>query len=182
MSDENVWWWWWRPAKGNFWGVTELSSLLAFTVWPKSHFGSILDGGGSSPAWLPWLGWSRHWVHRVTQQQLLRMWHSGLTGSKRCVTCDEVEGFCACVADKQTFLHPLHQDLHYFPFRPASRIVCAWTAMERADQDNGCLVVQPGTHKTALKPHGYPEWQVQSWRAWEGRAGRGYILAGKDSL
>ncbi|KAL2308927.1 hypothetical protein Nmel_005100 [Mimus melanotis] len=60
-------------------------------------------------------------------------------------------------SDKQTFLHPMHQDLHYFPFRPASRIVCAWTAMERAHQDNGCLVVQPGTHKTTLKPHGYPE-------------------------
>ncbi|XP_002192547.5 phytanoyl-CoA dioxygenase, peroxisomal [Taeniopygia guttata] len=60
-------------------------------------------------------------------------------------------------SDKQTFLHPMHQDLHYFPFRPASRIVCAWTAMERAHQDNGCLVVQPGTHRTALKPHGYPE-------------------------
>jgi hypothetical protein len=26
--------------------------------------------------------------------------------------------------------HPLHQDLHYFPFRPADRIVCAWTAMQ----------------------------------------------------
>lgn len=55
----------------------------------------------------------------------------------------------------------MHQDLHYFPFRPASRIVCAWTAMERAHQDNGCLVVQPGTHKTSLKPHGYPELEVE---------------------
>ncbi|XP_010285157.1 PREDICTED: phytanoyl-CoA dioxygenase, peroxisomal-like, partial [Phaethon lepturus] len=60
-------------------------------------------------------------------------------------------------SDKQTFLHPMHQDLHYFPFRPAARIVCSWTAMERADQDNGCLVVQPGTHKEPLKPHGYPQ-------------------------
>ncbi|NXG64014.1 PAHX protein, partial [Hemiprocne comata] len=62
-------------------------------------------------------------------------------------------------SDKQTFLHPMHQDLHYFPFRPAARIVCSWTAMERADQDNGCLVVQPGTHKLPLKPHGYPQWE-----------------------
>ncbi|NWS49072.1 PAHX protein, partial [Probosciger aterrimus] len=59
--------------------------------------------------------------------------------------------------DKQTFLHPMHQDLHYFPFRPAARIVCSWTAMERADENNGCLVVQPGTHKMPLKPHGYPK-------------------------
>uniref|UniRef100_A0A8D0G036 phytanoyl-CoA dioxygenase n=1 Tax=Strix occidentalis caurina TaxID=311401 RepID=A0A8D0G036_STROC len=39
--------------------------------------------------------------------------------------------------------HPMHQDLHYFPFRP----------------DNGCLVVQPGMHKQPLKPHGYPKWE-----------------------
>ena len=55
----------------------------------------------------------------------------------------------------------MHQDLHYFPFRPAARIVCSWTAMERADEDNGCLVVQPGTHKQPLKPHGYPQWEVE---------------------
>ncbi|OWK62827.1 Phytanoyl-CoA dioxygenase, peroxisomal [Lonchura striata] len=71
-------------------------------------------------------------------------------------------------SDKQTFLHPMHQDLHYFPFRPASRIVCAWTAMERAHQDNGCLVVQPGTHKTALKPHGYPEWEGKTNKLFHG--------------
>ncbi|XP_010134644.1 PREDICTED: phytanoyl-CoA dioxygenase, peroxisomal-like [Buceros rhinoceros silvestris] len=58
--------------------------------------------------------------------------------------------------------HPMHQDLHYFPFRPADRIVCAWTAMERADRDNGCLAVQPGTHKLPLKPHGYPQWESPS--------------------
>ncbi|KGL77002.1 Phytanoyl-CoA dioxygenase, peroxisomal, partial [Tinamus guttatus] len=64
-------------------------------------------------------------------------------------------------SDKQTFLHPMHQDLHYFPFRPAERIVCAWTAMERAHRDNGCLVVLPGTHTEPLRPHGYPEGQVE---------------------
>jgi ectoine hydroxylase-related dioxygenase (phytanoyl-CoA dioxygenase family) len=46
--------------------------------------------------------------------------------------------------------HPLHQDLHYFPFRPADRIVCAWTAMQRVTRENGCLVVIPGTHKGEL--------------------------------
>ena len=39
----------------------------------------------------------------------------------------------------QTSRHPLHQDLNYFPFRPANRIVCAWTAMERVHRGNGCL-------------------------------------------
>ena len=56
--------------------------------------------------------------------------------------------------------HPMHQDLHYFPFRPADRIVCAWTAMEKVHRDNGCLVVVPGSHKGSLREHGYPEWQV----------------------
>ncbi|XP_075383216.1 phytanoyl-CoA dioxygenase, peroxisomal-like isoform X2 [Mycteria americana] len=71
-------------------------------------------------------------------------------------------------SDKQTFLHPMHQDLHYFPFRPADCIVCSWTAMERADQDNGCLVVQPGTHKEPLKPHGYPKWEGKTNKLFHG--------------
>ncbi|KAG9489924.1 phytanoyl-CoA dioxygenase, peroxisomal [Eleutherodactylus coqui] len=62
-------------------------------------------------------------------------------------------------AGKKTSRHPMHQDLHYFPFRPADRIVCAWTAMERIDRSNGCLVVLPGTHTGELKQHDYPEWE-----------------------
>ncbi|XP_051007307.1 phytanoyl-CoA dioxygenase, peroxisomal [Acomys russatus] len=60
---------------------------------------------------------------------------------------------------KKTSRHPLHQDLHYFPIRPSNRIVCAWTAMEHIDRNNGCLLVFPGTHKGTLKPHGYPKWE-----------------------
>nr|XP_051677485.1 phytanoyl-CoA dioxygenase, peroxisomal isoform X3 [Oryctolagus cuniculus] len=60
---------------------------------------------------------------------------------------------------KKTSRHPLHQDLHYFPFRPSNLIVCAWTAMEHIDRNNGCLVVLPGTHKGPLKPHDYPQWE-----------------------
>ena len=59
-----------------------------------------------------------------------------------------------------TSRHPLHQDLHYFPFRPANRMVCSWTAMEKVDKKNGCLVVIPGTHYTPLLPHHYPNWEV----------------------
>ena len=51
-------------------------------------------------------------------------------------------------------------DLHYFPFRPADRIVCAWTAMEHVHRGNGCLVVLPGTHTGSLQPHVYPKWEV----------------------
>ncbi|KAK2105348.1 hypothetical protein P7K49_014862 [Saguinus oedipus] len=62
-------------------------------------------------------------------------------------------------AGKKTSRHPLHQDLHYFPFRPSNLIVCAWTAMEPIDRNNGCLVVLPGTHRGSLKPHDYPKWE-----------------------
>ncbi|XP_060064627.1 phytanoyl-CoA dioxygenase, peroxisomal-like [Ylistrum balloti] len=55
--------------------------------------------------------------------------------------------------------HPMHQDLYYFPFRPANRVVCAWTAMEKVNRQNGCLVVLPGTHKGKLLQHDYPEWE-----------------------
>ena len=58
--------------------------------------------------------------------------------------------------------HPLHQDLHYFPFRPADRIVAAWTAMERITPENGCLIVLPGTHKGVLEKHDYPKWKVNN--------------------
>ncbi|KAF6734600.1 Phytanoyl-CoA dioxygenase, peroxisomal [Oryzias melastigma] len=62
-------------------------------------------------------------------------------------------------AGKKTSRHPLHQDLHYFPFRPTDRIVCSWTAMEKVTRQNGCLVVLPGTHKSTLQEHDYPEWE-----------------------
>jgi len=56
--------------------------------------------------------------------------------------------------------HPLHQDLHYFPFRPADRICASWTAMEHVHRGNGCLVVIPGSHKEGrLRVHKYPDWE-----------------------
>ncbi len=55
--------------------------------------------------------------------------------------------------------HPLHQDLLYFPFRPADQIAASWTALEPVTRDNGCLVVVPGSHRDELRPHGRPEWE-----------------------
>ncbi|KAI9345857.1 hypothetical protein DFJ73DRAFT_960733 [Zopfochytrium polystomum] len=55
--------------------------------------------------------------------------------------------------------HPMHQDLYYFPFRPADAIVCAWTAMEPVNRANGCLSMIPGSHRRELLPHGYPAWE-----------------------
>ena len=57
---------------------------------------------------------------------------------------------------KGTSRHPPHQDLWYFPFRPADRIVASWTAMQRITPANGCLFVKPGSHKGALLMHEYP--------------------------
>lgn len=54
--------------------------------------------------------------------------------------------------------HPLHQDLLYFPFRPADRIVGTWTALEPCTRANGCLVVVPGTHQGELLEHENVEW------------------------
>jgi len=58
-----------------------------------------------------------------------------------------------------TSRHPLHQDLAYFPFRPAERIVAAWSALENATRENGSLVIYPGTHKGPFLEHVYPEWE-----------------------
>ncbi|CAC5418892.1 PHYH [Mytilus coruscus] len=60
---------------------------------------------------------------------------------------------------RKTSRHPMHQDLHYFPMKPAEKIVCSWTAMQKVDRENGCLVVLPGTHKGKLLQHDYPEWE-----------------------
>ncbi len=54
--------------------------------------------------------------------------------------------------------HPLHQDLLYFPFRPADRIIASWTALEKATRENGCLAVVPGSHHGELLPHGNMDW------------------------
>lgn len=54
--------------------------------------------------------------------------------------------------------HPLHQDLLYFPFRPADKIVASWTALERVTKENGCLVVVPGSHRGELLQHEHPDW------------------------
>ncbi|KAF5283617.1 hypothetical protein FQR65_LT13823 [Abscondita terminalis] len=57
---------------------------------------------------------------------------------------------------KDSSRHPLHQDLHYFPFRPADSVVASWTAMETVNEQNGCLFVVPGSHKGELMKHEYP--------------------------
>ena len=55
--------------------------------------------------------------------------------------------------------HPLHQDLLYFPFRPADGIVASWTALEPCTRENGCLVVIPGSHRGKLLEHEQVDWE-----------------------
>jgi len=55
--------------------------------------------------------------------------------------------------------HPFHQDLLYFPFRPADLIVGTTTALEQTTRENGCLVVVPGSHKGELLEHSNPDWE-----------------------
>jgi len=55
--------------------------------------------------------------------------------------------------------HPLHQDLLYFPFRPAGSILATWAAIDRCTPDNGCLVVVPGSHRGELLKHERTDWE-----------------------
>lgn len=79
---------------------------------------------------------------------------------KRSTASELFLDFTICLGT-MTSRHPMHQDLYYFPFRPANRVVCSWTAMQKIDRNNGCLVVIPGTHKGDLLEHDYPEWEVR---------------------
>eukprot|EP01012_Entosiphon_sulcatum_P033327 TRINITY_DN42184_c0_g1_i1.p1 TRINITY_DN42184_c0_g1~~TRINITY_DN42184_c0_g1_i1.p1 ORF type:complete len:311 (-),score=42.48 TRINITY_DN42184_c0_g1_i1:113-1045(-) len=56
-----------------------------------------------------------------------------------------------------TSRHPPHQDLWYFPFRPADKVVAAWAALQHIDEQNGCLFVKPGSHTEPLYVHEYPQ-------------------------
>ncbi|XP_046681576.1 phytanoyl-CoA dioxygenase, peroxisomal-like [Homalodisca vitripennis] len=70
---------------------------------------------------------------------------------------------------QENTVHPLHQDLLYFPFRPADLIVGVWTAMETVDSDNGCLVVVPGSHKNGkLHRHATQQFQTGAFKTFYG--------------
>lgn len=60
----------------------------------------------------------------------------------------------------EIIIYIYEQDLYYLPFRPANRIVAAWTAMETITEDNGCLYAIPGSHKGILQVHNYPDMDV----------------------
>lgn len=46
-----------------------------------------------------------------------------------------------------------HQDFYYIKNEPRT-MIAAYVALERIDEENGCLWVVPGSHKAGLLPHG----------------------------
>lgn len=79
--------------------------------------------------------------------------------SRRAILCIRCALYQFTIVQLKSIIKLLFQDLHYFPFRPADRIVCSWTAMEAITPANGCLIVLPGTHKGVLHQHDYPSWE-----------------------
>jgi len=70
---------------------------------------------------------------------------------------------------KDLSLHPTHQDLHYFPFRPVDKICASWTAMEKINEANGCLYAIPGSHKMGIAyPHGYSDFKNKLYHGVQG--------------
>lgn len=47
---------------------------------------------------------------------------------------------------------PPHQDGYYFMLEPMAAMTC-WIALDRADQENGCIRYVPGSHLRGMRPH-----------------------------
>lgn len=45
-----------------------------------------------------------------------------------------------------------HQDSHYIPTLPDT-LIGVWVALDRADEENGCLWVSPGSHREPVRAH-----------------------------
>jgi phytanoyl-CoA hydroxylase len=48
---------------------------------------------------------------------------------------------------------PPHQDNYYFNLNPCS-VVTLWLALDKVDDDNGCMRYVVGSHLTPVRPHG----------------------------
>ncbi len=56
-----------------------------------------------------------------------------------------------------------HQDASYLYTEPTS-VIGAWLALEDATRENGCLLVQPGGHRTPLRERYRVDWRSRSGR------------------
>jgi phytanoyl-CoA hydroxylase len=48
---------------------------------------------------------------------------------------------------------PWHQDLAYFDWHPAEKVIGVWIALDAATVENGCMFVLPGSHTTGPVAH-----------------------------
>jgi phytanoyl-CoA hydroxylase len=48
---------------------------------------------------------------------------------------------------------PEHQDNAYFQVEPAEHVITCWTALDEADEENGCMHYYAGSHKRGLVDH-----------------------------
>jgi len=48
---------------------------------------------------------------------------------------------------------PPHQDNYYFNLQPPN-VVTIWLALDKVDDENGCLRYLPGSHRRGFRPHG----------------------------
>jgi len=48
---------------------------------------------------------------------------------------------------------PEHQDNAYFRVDPADHVITCWTALDDADNENGCMHYYPGSHRMGLVSH-----------------------------
>jgi hypothetical protein len=61
--------------------------------------------------------------------------------------------FCKYPERDEPFHVAWHQDTKYWGLDPAEAHT-AWIAVDRADDENGCMQVIPGSHRQGLRPHG----------------------------
>lgn len=63
---------------------------------------------------------------------------------------EEPEWFCKPPGNKLST--PPHQDNYYFNLKPP-QVVTIWMALERVDEENGCLRYVSGSHLRGIRPH-----------------------------
>ena len=69
-----------------------------------------------------------------------------------------VDGHAAGIGGEFFFMPPgtpgftLHQDNHYIQATPPDAFISAWIALCDVDEDNGCLIFFPGSHKLGELP------------------------------
>ncbi|KXS14453.1 PhyH-domain-containing protein, partial [Gonapodya prolifera JEL478] len=105
-------------------------------------------------------------VYKVTNfDELMYSWvqHPEMLKMAKCFAGGDIKSLHHMYINKPpdanaTAIHPLHQDMAYFPWTQGTRTIGAWTALAQVNTQNGCIVVIPGSHKRGLLDHTVPNW------------------------